>query len=351
MKSLTGSVLVFLCCTVLSAGAAPVSKISQSINFSPIGNKTYGDTPVTLTATASSGLPVVISVVNGPAVLDGNTLTLTGAGSVTLRASQAGGSGFKAATTLRQFRILPAPLTARADNQSQQTGLPIPPLTISFEGFVNGDDSSDLAKLPVAKTKASPSSNPGSYPITLSGGKAANYVFQLVPGNFQLYASSSSYGGGLIVVGSGTLTLGGSTTYTGGTIVTGTGSTRVTGGTLNFGGITNYAGGTLNLGGNNGALQINIPSQTVPTGSDAVFTAPIFNISGASSTTQWRCSTDLGVTWINLVDDSTFSGTQTSRLTVHNVDPTLNGALFTCTYFFNGNPMTVTVAVATLTVQ
>src|SRR5581483_758670 len=42
-------------------------------------------------ATASSGLPVTYSVVGGAATINGNTVTLTTAGSVTLRAAQAGG--------------------------------------------------------------------------------------------------------------------------------------------------------------------------------------------------------------------------------------------------------------------
>ncbi len=62
----------------------------QTITFPAIGNQTYGVAPITLGATASSGLTVSYTVTLGPATVNGNVLTITGAGSVTVLASQAG---------------------------------------------------------------------------------------------------------------------------------------------------------------------------------------------------------------------------------------------------------------------
>ena len=62
----------------------------QTINFPAFTPVTYGVPPLTLTATASSGLPVTFSLVSGPASLAGNVLTILGAGSVVVRADQAG---------------------------------------------------------------------------------------------------------------------------------------------------------------------------------------------------------------------------------------------------------------------
>ncbi|MGA9673560.1 MAG: Ig-like domain repeat protein [Terracidiphilus sp.] len=58
---------------------------------------TFGVAPLTLSATATSGLPVVFSVVSGPATLNGNVLTITGAGAVIFAANQPGNSNYAAA--------------------------------------------------------------------------------------------------------------------------------------------------------------------------------------------------------------------------------------------------------------
>jgi len=66
---------------------------SQSITFSLASPVTYGVSPITLSATATSGLPVTFSSSNNSvATVSGNTLTIVGAGSVTITANQAGGS-------------------------------------------------------------------------------------------------------------------------------------------------------------------------------------------------------------------------------------------------------------------
>ena len=75
-----------------------IAKASQTITFPSPGTKTYGDAPFALGATASSNLPVSYAIVSGPAIVVGNTLTITGAGSVTIRASQGGNSNYLAAS-------------------------------------------------------------------------------------------------------------------------------------------------------------------------------------------------------------------------------------------------------------
>jgi uncharacterized repeat protein (TIGR02543 family) len=69
-----------------------VSKAAQTIDaFPTISPKTFGNAPFAVTApTASSGLPVVLSVKSGPATIKGNTVTITGVGTIVLAANQAG---------------------------------------------------------------------------------------------------------------------------------------------------------------------------------------------------------------------------------------------------------------------
>ena len=80
----------------VNAGAA-----SQTITFPAIPTQN-GPGTVTLTATASSGLTVSYSVTSGPAMVSGNTLTTTGAGSVTVQATQAGNASYLAAPPVSQ---------------------------------------------------------------------------------------------------------------------------------------------------------------------------------------------------------------------------------------------------------
>ena len=70
----------------------------QTITFDPIADTTFGMDRVTLSATASSGLAVSYAVVSGPGLLNpDNSLSITGPGTVTIRASQAGDGSFNPA--------------------------------------------------------------------------------------------------------------------------------------------------------------------------------------------------------------------------------------------------------------
>jgi hypothetical protein len=56
-------------------------------------------------ATASSGLPIIFSIVSGPAILSGNILTITGAGQITVKASQAGDNSFYPISVEQTFTV------------------------------------------------------------------------------------------------------------------------------------------------------------------------------------------------------------------------------------------------------
>jgi parallel beta-helix repeat protein len=91
---------------VSSTTSTAVGQTAQTISFGSLSYKTFGTAPFTLSATASSGLPVVFRVVSGPATVSGNTVTVTGVGSVSIQASQAGNSTFAAATpVVRSFSV------------------------------------------------------------------------------------------------------------------------------------------------------------------------------------------------------------------------------------------------------
>src|SRR5262249_12811270 len=81
-----------------------IAKSSQTITFGALANKTFGDPDFTVSATASSGLPVSFAgggdcTVTSPSP---GTVHLTGAGSCTITASQAGNSNYNPAPNVPQ---------------------------------------------------------------------------------------------------------------------------------------------------------------------------------------------------------------------------------------------------------
>jgi hypothetical protein len=269
--------------TLSNANSASFTVIpqSQSITFPSPGNQTYGVAPITLTATASSGLAVSYTVTSGPATVSGNALTITGAGSVTIQATQSGNANWIAATPVSQTisvapksvtgsftaknktydgttnasvltssltgvinsdvvsvtvgtlgftdknvgngktviasglglsgakagnytlastsatntaNITAATLTVTANNTNRVYGAANPAFTVSYSGFVTGENSSLLSGAPSVTTTATVSSNVAGSPyvITVTQGtlSAANYTFSFVNGSLSITAAT-----------------------------------------------------------------------------------------------------------------------------------------------------------------
>lgn len=84
-----------------------VLKIEQTINFPEIADKFTDDPPFTVSATTSSGLQVVFSILSGPATLEGDLVTLTGdEGTVEIQAFQQGNAVFMEAVAVNSFEII-----------------------------------------------------------------------------------------------------------------------------------------------------------------------------------------------------------------------------------------------------
>jgi hypothetical protein len=110
-----------------------VSTIPQTITFGALSQQKVGDAPFALNATASSGLPVSLSVC-GPAMLSGNILVLTGWGTVTVTASQAGDNTFAPAAPVAQSFVVTPP-----DNTLVSVGFVTNGLEIDYYGAVGSN--------------------------------------------------------------------------------------------------------------------------------------------------------------------------------------------------------------------
>ena len=91
------------------ATATPVTQsfsvvaTGQTITFNPLSNMAFGAAPFTLNASTTSNLTVTFaSTTPDVCTVAGSTVTLRGAGTCSITASQAGGSGFAAATPVTQ---------------------------------------------------------------------------------------------------------------------------------------------------------------------------------------------------------------------------------------------------------
>ncbi|GGG83664.1 MBG domain-containing protein [Edaphobacter dinghuensis] len=166
---------------------------SQTISFGALQGATYGTGPISLNATASSGLPVTYTV-TGPVTISGSILSVTGAGPVTVTAQQGGNNTFAPATPVSQsFVVNKAVLTVTATNQTMAQGNTPSNFTATYTGFVNGDTSAVLTGSPSFTTPATSSSPVGTQPIDVTQGTLAstNYTFSFVNGVLTIVAGTS----------------------------------------------------------------------------------------------------------------------------------------------------------------
>jgi len=121
--------------------------LAQTITFDPLSDKTFGDPAFTVSASASSGLPVNF-VVSGDCTITGSTITITAAGMCTVIAQQPGNTVYTfAEDVVRSFNIAKAPATLTVgteftyDGTAKQATVTISPAgltTVSVTYTLNG---------------------------------------------------------------------------------------------------------------------------------------------------------------------------------------------------------------------
>ena len=131
----------------------------QLIDFALIPDQVATNV-LTLAATASSGLTVDFAVDSGPAAIeDLTTLRFTGAGAVTIVASQAGDEQWASAAATNSFNVAKAPATVLLGDLVQ-----------SYDGTAkNPSHQTDPSNLPVSLTfdgSATAPTEPGEYAVT-----------------------------------------------------------------------------------------------------------------------------------------------------------------------------------------
>jgi gliding motility-associated-like protein len=145
--------------------------------------RTYGAANPTLTFTLSGFVndesianlvspPLISSLVNVSTPVGTYPIVVNGASSINYNVSYINGT----------MTITPATLNAKAEDKSRNYGSSNPDLTLKYTGFMNGDTPAKLISQGVAKTVATTTSLPGTYPITVSSVASRNYNISYTEG-------------------------------------------------------------------------------------------------------------------------------------------------------------------------
>lgn len=163
-------------------------KLAQTITFDPFANVSYGDADFDLLASASSGLPVsFISSADSIAIISGTTLSIVGAGTVSITAVQNGDAMYDtAAPVIQDLEVQVAELTVTGAVAESKVYDGTADAVLSgavLEGVLGTDDVS----LAGADMGMFTQSDVGtaievSASMTLSGADSANYSLTLPAG-------------------------------------------------------------------------------------------------------------------------------------------------------------------------
>src|SRR5580704_937198 len=152
---------------------------SQTITFGALSNLMFGSAPFTLTATASSGLPVSFaSTTTSICTVSGTTATLVAVGTCTIQASQAGNATYAAATPVSQsFQVEAATFTVTS-NPTSATIAPGQSAAFTFTVTPQGSYTSPISfacgSLPAvaacsfSPATVTPDANPATTTLTIT---------------------------------------------------------------------------------------------------------------------------------------------------------------------------------------
>jgi hypothetical protein len=153
-----------------------VSKATQIITFGALSTKAFASAPFTLSATTSSSLPVTFSITSGPATVTGNTITLTGAGSVIVKASQTGNANYSSAADISQtFCVTPATPTITASFVDPEIPVLTSSSTTGNQWYLNGTAISGATSNTLGAAQA------GVYTVSVTIGGCASAVSSTMP--------------------------------------------------------------------------------------------------------------------------------------------------------------------------
>ncbi len=192
--------------TIPVSGSANDGNLPQTISFggrgSPPFSYNYAAAPYLLKGTSTSGLPLTVTVLSGPADFGGAPtasvngsaeMHVQGAGTVVLLATQAGNATYAPAASVQiTVTINPSPIYPYISSVTQVYGSSQPQFVDFGLGLVNPTDQVQL----VVTGGATAASPVGNYHVTLglSGPAAASYVLETKTATLQVTPAPLSIG-------------------------------------------------------------------------------------------------------------------------------------------------------------
>jgi hypothetical protein len=172
-----------------------ISYVAGTLTVSPAGltitadnkSKAYGAVLPTLTASYNGFVNGdSVASLTTPPTLSTTATAASHVGTYTITASGAVDPDYSITYVVGTLAVAQAQLTITADNKTKVYGSPLPTLTASYSGFVNGDTTTSLTTPPTVSTTATANSNVGTYPISASGAVDPDYTINYVAGSLSV---------------------------------------------------------------------------------------------------------------------------------------------------------------------
>ncbi len=163
----------------LTIGQRPITVTAD------VQTKVYGAADPELTYVVTFGDLVNDDVFTGGLVRDAGESVADGPYAIS-QGDLSAGSNYDLTYVGADLSITPAPLTATVDPATKVYGELNPTFTLSFDGFVFGEDENDLGGAAVFSTDADETSGVGDYGVTPSGLTSSNYDISFVAGNLEV---------------------------------------------------------------------------------------------------------------------------------------------------------------------
>lgn len=169
---------------------ATLTITKAALTATSTATKVYGAAnpafPITYTGLMNGETATVIDT---PPTTSSTATTTSNVGSYPITLSGGSDNNYTITNQTGSLSVTKKNLTATAVSTSKYVGQPNPPFSISYSGFVNGENSSVLDVQPVTSTTATTGSPIGSYPINISGGSDNNYAYTYVNGVLSVLAA------------------------------------------------------------------------------------------------------------------------------------------------------------------
>ena len=177
------------------AGELTVNPAQTVISITLPDTAIYGDEPRALDILSNNTESEIIYAISDPTIVEitDGRLNPKRAGSTMVIAMQTGSQNYtQGVSNFFTFVVKKAPLTISVADTSRSYGMENPAFTLSYEGFVNGDDETSLLSLPQVECAAVSISDVGEYDIVVGGAAAGNYEISYRPGTLSVVPAATT---------------------------------------------------------------------------------------------------------------------------------------------------------------